>query len=258
MPRFAPNLTMMFREYPFLDRFAAAADAGFTAVECQFPYEAAPDAIAAALSRHGLDMVLFNLPPGKTGEWGLAALAGREQEFAASLEKARPYVEACGVRRLHLMAGNASSKDPAAGRALRAAIATACAFFPAVNILLEPLNRRDMPGYFLDDFGTAERLIGEMGLPNLALQFDIYHRQILHGDVATALSRLLPIIGHIQVASVPDRAEPGTGELDDAYLFRLIDGLGYQGFVGCEYWPKVGTKDGLAWAKKLAAPEPSP
>ena len=256
MPRFAPNLTMMFREWPFLDRFAAAADAGFTAVECQYPYEADADAVAAALSRHHLELVLFNVSPGnaEAGDRGLAALPDRREEFRASIKLARRYVEATGAKRLHLMAGIARADDPKARAAYRDAIRHACDCFVAdkVSILLEPLNPRDMPGYFLGDFDEAARIIHELDLPNLALQFDIYHRQIIHGDVSKGLESLMPIIGHIQTASAPDRAEPGSGELDDFRLFRLIDALGYGGFVGCEYKPRAGTLEGLSWRQKLA------
>jgi hydroxypyruvate isomerase len=253
MPRFAANLSLMFTEWPFLDRFAAAADAGFRAVEYLFPYDHAPADIARRLQRHGLTQALFNLPPGDwaAGERGLAALPGRLAAVEQGLDLALPYAEATGVKRLHLMAGIAGRDDPAAVAAYRAAVARVAERLAGqgIQLLIEPINRRSMPGYFLDDFGFAEDLIATLGLPNLGLQFDIFHRQILHGDVAMALRRLLPVIGHVQVAAVPDRHEPGTGELNDAYLFALLDDLGYQGFIGCEYVPRAGTWAGLGWRR---------
>ena len=251
MPRFAANLTMMFNEWSFLDRFAAAAEAGFTAVEFLFPYEHQPAAIAERLESHGLTQALFNLPPGNraTGERGLAALPERFDELKAGVETALRYAEATGVKRLHLMSGIASRDDPSAVTAYRQAVIWTAERLLArrIDLVLEPINGRDMPGYFLNDFGFAEALIAELALPNLKLQFDIYHRQIMHGDVTMALTRLMPIIGHVQIASVPLRHEPMTGELNDQFVFDALDRLGYQGFVGCEYRPKGKTLDGLGW-----------
>lgn len=251
MPRFAANLSMMFTEWPFLDRFAAAADSGFDAVEYLFPYDFAPDDIAARLRDHGLTQALFNLPPGDWGggERGLAALPGREEEFRASVEKALPYARATGVQRLHVMSGLAPAEDPKAQAAYRDAIRFACDRLGAegLTVLLEPINGRDMPGYFLNDFGRAAALVEELGRPNLRLQFDIYHRQILHGDVTMALRAMLPLIGHVQVASVPSRHEPSGEELAYSFLFEELDRLGYSGFVGCEYRPRAGTREGLGW-----------
>lgn len=251
MPRFAANLTMMFNEWPFLDRFAAAADAGFAAVEFLFPYDHPPDAIAQRLQRHRLTQALFNLPPGDwhAGERGLAALPGRFDELKAGVETALTYAAATGVQRLHLMAGLAPRQDKAAVVSYRRAVAwTAERVAKAgIDLMIEPINGRDMPGYFLNDFGFAEALIRELALPNLKLQFDIYHRQIIHGDVTVALRAMLPIIGHIQIASIPSRHEPGAEELNDAFLFAELDRLGYSGFVGCEYRPRAGTLEGLGW-----------
>jgi hydroxypyruvate isomerase len=253
MPRFAANLSMMFTEWDFLDRFAAAADTGFTAVEFLFPYAHAPDEIARRLRVSGLTQALFNLPPGDwdRGERGMASVPGREAEFRASLAQALPYAEATGVKRLHMMSGHGDRNDLRAAEAYRAAIRHACAAVAplGIDILIEPINGRDMPGYFLNDFPYATGLIAELGLPNLKLQFDIYHRQILHGDVMKGLEALLPMTGHVQVASVPKRHEPGTGELDDQRIFNHLDALGYQGFVGCEYRPAAGTIEGLGWMR---------
>lgn len=251
MPRFAANLTLMFTEVPFLERFGRAAAAGFGAVEYLFPYDHDPQAIAAELARHGLTQALFNLPPGDwaAGERGLACDPARFDDVLASVETALPWVRATGVRRLHLMAGLGERCDAVRCAAHRRAV-TAVAERLAregVDLLIEPINRRDMPGYFLDDFDHAAALIGELGLPNVRLQFDVYHRQILAGDVTVALRRWLPIVGHVQIAAVPDRHEPGSGELDDARLFAELDRLGYDGFVGCEYRPAAGTEAGLGW-----------
>ena len=254
MPKFAANLSMMFAEHPFLDRFAAAADAGFEAVEYLFPYEHPPEAIAARLEREGLALALFNLHPGdfSRGERGFAALPERAAEFHASVDQALRYAEATQPRSVHVMSGNADRRDPEARAAWKERLRFAAEAFAGqgVAVTVEPLNRRDMPGYFLDDFDAAVGLIGELETAPVRLQYDIYHRQILHGDVATSLASLMPLIGHVQTASVPKRNEPGTGELNDDFLFRRLDELGYDGYVGCEYRPAAGTREGLGWFKK--------
>jgi hydroxypyruvate isomerase len=253
MLRFAANLSMMFTEHAFLDRFAAAADAGFGAVEFLFPYDHPPEEIAARLSAHGLTQALFNLPPGDwgAGERGLAALPARRADFRASVATALTYARATGVKRLHMMAGIADPADPAAGAAYRDAAAFAADAVGAegLDLLLEPINGRDMPGYFLNDFNRAAALIADLGRPNLRLQFDIYHRQILHGDVMKGLEALFPLIGHVQIAAVPHRHEPCSGELDDVRVLSHLDALGYAGYVGCEYRPAGRTVDGLAWMR---------
>jgi hydroxypyruvate isomerase len=251
MPVFAANLSMMFNEWPFLDRFAAAADAGFTAVEYLFPYEATPGAISERLLRNNLQQALFNLPPGDwaAGERGIAALPGRFDELKSGVERALDYASATGVKRMHLMAGIADPHDDVAASCYRRSVTyTAGRLAEAgVDLMLEPINARNMPGYFLDDFGTAEWLIADLGFANLKLQFDIYHRQIMHGDVTMALRRLMPVTGHIQIASVPSRHEPAGEELNFPFILQEIDHLGYDGFVGCEYIPRTGTLDGLSW-----------
>ena len=251
MPDFAANLSFMFNEWDFLDRFQAAADAGFTAVEYLFPYEHAPDAIAARLDKAGLTQALFNLPPGDwaAGERGLAALPDRYDEVRASVATALPYIQATGVGRVHMMAGLAEAQDPKAATAYRRALSYAAERLAevAVDLLIEPINGRDMPGYFLNSVDLAAALIAELRLPNLKLQFDIYHCQIIHGDVTMRLRRLLPVIGHVQIASVPSRNEPDREELFYPYLFQELDLLGYGGFVGCEYRPRGKTLDGLDW-----------
>jgi len=251
MPRFAANLTMMFNEWSFLDRFAAAADAGFDAVEFLFPYDFTPDAVAERLLRNKLTPALFNGPPGDwdKGERGFAARPERRAAFEASIDKALVYVKATGVKRLHVMAGIAPSQDPAAMAAYESALLFASdrAQQADIDIVIEPINPRDVPGYFLNNFDVAAGLVRRLARPNLKLQFDIYHRQIIHGDVIRGLEAMMPIIGHIQVASVPERHEPGSGELDDARVFGVLDRLGYGGFVGCEYRPAGKTLDGLGW-----------
>ncbi|NBU14978.1 MAG: hydroxypyruvate isomerase [Alphaproteobacteria bacterium] len=251
MPRLAANLTMMFNEWDFLDRFAAAADSGFDAVEFLFPYDHAPELIAKLLQDHRLTQALFNCPPGDwaKGERGIASLTGREDEFRRSIDQALIYAGATGVKRLHVMSGLSDRHDPVALETYRTALIYACekAQKQSIDIMIEPINGRDMPGYFLNDFNFAAALIANLALPNLKLQYDIYHRQILHGDVMKSLEVLMPIIGHIQIAAVPLRHEPMSGELDDARVLRYLDHLGYQGFVGLEYRPANGTREGLAW-----------
>lgn len=255
MPKFAANLSMMFTEVPFLERFAAVRENGFSAVEFLFPYEFAAEAIAEQLKANGLQQVLFNLPPGnwQSGERGLAALPSRTADFRAALDQAIHYAKILQTPRLHVMAGIAGWRDPMAKHHYRSALRLAAekAGAEGIDVLIEPLNDRDMPGYFLADFNHAAEVIAELNLPNLKLQFDIYHRQIIHGDVLTALKTLLPIIGHIQVASVPKRQEPGGGELNDFEVFRALDALGYNGWIGCEYRPAAGTAEGLGWMAKL-------
>lgn len=251
MPRFAANLSLMFNEWPFLDRFDAAAQAGFTAVEFLFPYDYAPADVAARLKRNGLTQALFNLPPGDwaAGERGMASFAERFTEVQEGIATALPYAKATGVKRLHLMAGKSDRHDPRHVEAFRTAVMWAARELAdhGIELLLEPLNGRDNPGYFLDDFAFAAAMIRDIGAPNVKLQFDIYHRQIMHGDVLTALREMMPIIGHVQVASVPLRHEPMSEELNDAAVFAELDRLGYTGFVGCEYRPRSTTLDGLGW-----------
>ena len=251
MPRFAANLSLMFNEWPFLERFDAAAAVGFTAVEFLFPYEYPPEAISERLKRNHLTLALFNLPPGdwNAGERGIAALPARFAELQAGVETALAYAAATGVKRLHLMSGHAAADSAEARAAYCRAVAwTAERLSRAdLDLVIEPINGRDMPGYFLNDFAAAEALIHELALPNLKLQFDIYHRQIIQGDVAVALRALMPMIGHIQVASVPSRHEPMSEELADGFLFAELDRLEYAGFVGCEYRPAGKTLDGLSW-----------
>jgi hydroxypyruvate isomerase len=257
MPRFAANLTMMFNEVPFPERFAAAARAGFEAVEFLFPYDHAPADVAAWLKSHGLANVLFNLPPGDwaAGERGIASLPGREAEFRAGVATALEYAKALGTPCLHAMAGLLpAGADRAAHRAvfldnLRHA---ARALAPhGITLLIEPINTRDMPGYFLSTQAEAHAIREELAEPNLKVQMDFYHAQIMEGDLATTLRKHHPHVGHVQIAGVPDRHEPDEGEVNYRYLFRLLDELGYAGWVGCEYRPRGRTEDGLGWLASM-------
>jgi 2-dehydrotetronate isomerase len=254
MPKFAANLSWLYQELPFLDRFGAAARSGFKAVEFLFPYQFSPAEISERLRETGLTAVLFNLPPGDfaNGERGIAAIPGREKEFFDSVRLALEYASVLEVRRLHIMAGitqdiemekaNAAflsnlefALDQAADRDLR--------------FVVEPINNRDFPGYHLTTIEQASTILSELKHPRLKIQLDWYHAQIMGGDLSRRTERFFPDIGHIQVAGVPDRGEPDRGELNFSHLFRLIDKLGYQGWIGCEYKPAGKTEEGLAWLK---------
>jgi hydroxypyruvate isomerase len=261
MPRFAANLSMLYTEHPFLDRFAAAARDGFRAVEFLFPYAFDPATLARALADHGLQQVLFNAPPGDwdAGERGLACLPGRETEFRAGMARALDYAAALACPRLHLMAGIAPAGADAA--ALRATYTANLAWAAAqaaprgVDVLVEPINPRDMPGYLLNRQDDAHAIVAEVGAPNLKVQMDLYHLQIVEGDVTTKLRRYLPTgrVGHLQIAGVPLRHEPDEGELNPAHLFAVIDELGWDGWIGCEYRPGAGTTAGLGWLRSAVA-----
>lgn len=253
MIRLAANLSTLFTELPFLERFDAAAAAGFRWVECQFPYEAAPEQISVRLDSNKLQWVLFNAPFGNAGERGIASLPGREREFDDGLELAARYAAAGGVTRVHVMAGllpsgadrerHLATYVAALGRA-----ADRLAELGA-TVMIEPINTRvDVPGYLLDGTALALDCIARAARPNIRLQYDVYHMQIMEGDLMRSIERLLPEIGHIQIADNPGRHEPGTGEIAFERVLARIDSLGYEGYIGCEYVPKAGTTEGLAWA----------
>src|SRR6266404_2065093 len=262
MPRFAANLSMMFNEVPFLDRFGAAADAGFTAVEFLFPYDHPPEAIGERLRRNALTQALFNLPPGNwdAGEKGFAALPDRFADLQQSLQTALPYAQATGVKRLHLMAGIANRSDRKAVEAFYKSLAWAAEFFAphGLDVVIEPINPRNVPGYFLNDFGFARDLIRELQIPNLKLQFDIYHCQIIHGDVTMRLREMMPITGHVQIASIPSRNEPDGEELNYPFLFAELDRLGYGGIVddytGASDLANTLTGQGLRTVQTIGVP----
>ena len=257
MPKFAANLSMMFNEVPFPQRFAAAAAAGFKAVEFLFPYDHTPQEVASWLKENSLENVLFNLPPGDwaAGERGFASLPGREAEFQAAVARAIEYAQALGTKRLHMMAGLIP-----AGADLRVHRETYLGNLRyaarevgkhGINLLIEPINTRDMPGYFVNFQAQAHALREESGEPNVKIQMDFYHAQIVEGDLAMKLRKHFDGVGHVQIASVPSRNEPDDGEVNYPYLFRLLDELGYEGWIGCEYRPRGRTEDGLGWLAAL-------
>jgi hydroxypyruvate isomerase len=252
MPRFAANLSFLFTDLPFLDRFEAAAKACFKGVEYLFPYDFPADEIAARLKAHGLTQVLFNLPPGDwaQGERGLAAIPGREAEFEAAMAKALEYAKALSCKTVHAMCG---TRQAGADRKVYVANLKKAARMAAgqgVDLIIEPLNERDNPGYFLTTLDQARSIIHEVAEPALGLQFDLYHRQIVSGDTAMAIREFGHLARHYQCANPPFRHEPDDGEMNYAYLFKLLDDAGYTGWMGCEYKPRTTTLEGLArWPK---------
>ena len=259
MPRFCANLTMMFNEHPFLDRFGPAAKAGFKAVEFLFPYDFKAADIRARLEDNGLRQILFNMPPGDwpMGERGLACLPGRQAEFRDGVTRALDYATALGAKRLHCMAGlMPAGIAPGTAATLYANnLAWACeqAESAGVLIVIEPINHRDIPGFFLNTTSQAAGLIEAIGRDRLALLFDLYHCQITEGDLTSRMAQLLPLIGHVQIADVPGRNEPGTGEINWDFIFARMDSLGYDGWVGCEYRPAGDTAAGLGWFARAMA-----
>ena len=277
MPKFAANLSMLYNELPFLDRFEAAARDGFLGVECLFPYAWSAQEMAARLQGNGLRQVLLNAPPGGTdaassvAAWdsalrGTACVLGREAEFRQGVEMALAYAETLDCPRIHLMAGLVpTGVERDAVRATYVANlrwAAAQAAQAGRGVLIEPINARDMPRYFLNRQDHAHEIVAEVGAPNLQVQMDLYHCQIVEGDVATKLRRYLPTgrVGHIQIAGVPERHEPDSGELNDRYLLGVLDTVaaqcGWDGWVGCEYRPRRGavpggTSDGLGWMARF-------
>ncbi|MGD1223547.1 2-oxo-tetronate isomerase [Streptomyces krungchingensis] len=258
MPRFAANLSMMYTEHDFLDRFAAASADGFEAVEYLFPYDHDASGLRRRLDDHGLRQVLFNAPPGAwdSGERGIAALPGRETETRTGIDRALEYAAALGCPRIHVMAGLTPSATTPADRAryrdtylANLSWAAERAAAAGVDILVEPINHRDMPGYFLSRQAEAHEVVQEVGAANLKVQLDLYHCQIVEGDLTTTLRRDLPTgrVGHLQIAGVPDRHEPDEGELHVRHLFDVVDELGFDGWIGCEYHPRAGTSEGLGW-----------
>ncbi|WP_066341233.1 hydroxypyruvate isomerase [Azohydromonas lata] len=258
MPTFAANLTMLFTEVPFLDRFERAARAGFKAVEFLFPYDHEPQAIREQLDAHGLTLVLHNLPAGDwaAGERGIACHPDRVQEFRDGVGRAVRYAKALGVGQLNCLAGKAPAGVDAA--TLRRTFVENLRFAAKeleaadINLLIEPINPFDIPGFYLTTSAQAIGILDEVGAANAFLQYDIYHAQRVEGEIAATLQKLLPRIAHIQLADNPGRNEPGTGELNWPFLFQHIDRLGYEGHIGCEYKPATTTEAGLAWMQRLA------
>ena len=262
MPRFAANLSFMYNEHGFLERFAAAARDGFRAVEYLFPYEHPARELKARLDDNRLEQALFNAPPGDwaRGERGIAALPGREDEFRRSIDTALEYARVLGNQRVHFVAGlvqpgveRARQREVYVKNLARAAQACAAEGLTAV---IEPINTRDIPGFFLNRQDEAHAVCRDVGAANLKVQMDLYHCQVVEGDLAAKMRRFIGGVGHVQVAGVPERHEPDTGEVNYPFLFALLDELGYDGFVGCEYRPRRGTSEGLGWMRPYV-PAPS-
>lgn len=254
MPKFSANLSMLYGEYSFLDRFAAAASDGFSAVEYLGPYDELPDDVVRALQSNSLTQALFNLPSGdwSGGERGIGGLPGREAEFRAGVARAIDYAGALGCTQINCLAGIA----PAGQKAAHEEVLVENLKFAAdalgargIRLLLEPINTRDIPGFLVTGTDQALRIMNAVGSDNLWLQYDFYHMQIMQGDLIPTFERLQPRIAHVQIADTPGRHEPGTGEIAHPFLFRCLDRLGYDGWVGCEYKPAGGTSEGLGWIR---------
>jgi len=256
MPRFAANLTLLFSELPFLERFGAAARAGFGAVEFVSPYEHPPEEVARAARDARVEVAMFNLPAGDwgRGDRGMACDPGRDAELREGVLRALDYAGALGCARLHCMAGiRPAGVDEAALRdAYLASLRFAGSALAArgLTLLVEGINTRDMPGYYLSTSRQAFELMDAAGVPNLYYQYDVYHMQIMEGDLAATLERRIGRIGHVQIADPPGRHEPGTGEVNFGFLLRHLDRIGYRGWVGCEYRPRAGTEAGLSWMEE--------
>jgi hydroxypyruvate isomerase len=254
MPRFAANLGYLFTERALLERIDAAAASGFKAIELQFPYDVPAAAVQAAIARNQLTMLGVNTPPGeRDGEFGLAAVPGRERDWQALFARALDYITAIGGSAVHCLAGKvAPEQRPAAERVFIDNLSRAADLAGPKNItlLIEPINARDRPNYFLNRVEHAADIIAKAGRPNIRMQFDFYHVQIVGGDLLTRLEKYLPVIGHLQCAAVPSRHEPDEGEINYPAVFEAVDRLGYKGWIGCEYRPRGRTEDGLGWAKR--------
>ena len=252
MPRFAANLAYLFTERPLLERFGAAAAAGFAAVELQFPYDHPTSAVKAQLDRHELTMLGLNSPPGRNGEFGLAGVPGRERDFAALFKQALDYVVEIGGTAIHVLAGKVPPEQrPAAEKTFVANLTAAAdaAGEKNITLLIEPINPRDRPDYFLTRAEQAADIIGKIGRPNVKIQFDFYHAQIVGGDLIRRFEKHLPAVGHVQIAAVPSRHEPDEGEINYPAIFAALDRLGYKGWTSCEYRPRATTEEGLGWAR---------
>lgn len=256
MPKLAANVSLLFPQLEFLGRFAAAAAAGFRDVEYQFPYAHRAHDVAQAAREAGLGVVLHNLPAGdfSRGDRGIACLPGRRNEFREGVERAIEYAVAAGCTRLNCLAGLAS-RDAAHFDTLVENVRFAASRLAAagLQLMLEPISTRSVPGFFLTGSQQAIEVLDAAGEPNAFLQYDVFHMQIMEGDLAQTLERLLARIGHIQIADVPGRNEPGTGEVNFGFLLAHLDALGYAGHVGCEYNPRSDTLEGLTWAKPYLA-----
>jgi hydroxypyruvate isomerase len=253
MPKFCANLTLLYNEHAFLDRFASAAEAGFKGVEYLFPYEHDKERLADALRKHELVQVLHNLPAGKwaEGERGIACHPDRVGEFQDGVGLAIEYATALGCKQVNCLAGLSPAGVPEERQ--RTTLVANLKFAAlklseaGIRLLIEPINTLDIPGFYLTHSAQALGIIDEVGSDNLFLQYDIYHMQIMEGDLARTIQKNLARISHMQLADNPGRNEPGTGEINYAFLFDFIDSIGYQGWIGCEYKPKTTTGEGLSW-----------
>lgn len=260
MARFSANLTLLFGELPFLDRFEAAARAGFRAVEFVSPYDHAPGTLGALLDRHGLEVSVFNLPAGDwaRGDRGLACDPRRAAEFRDGLPRAAAYARALRCPRVHLMAGvvppGLARAEAEAAYAASVRLAAETLGAEGITVLLEAINDRDMPGYLVTGSAQALAVIDAVALPNVRFQYDAYHLHVMGEDLAAALDRAWPRLGHVQIADAPGRHEPGTGEIDLRGLLARLDARGWSGFVGCEYRPRTTTAAGLGWLASYGAP----
>lgn len=257
MPKFAANLTMLFTEVPFMDRFSLARQAGFTHVEYLFPYPFRAEDLKAELDEHGLQQVLFNLPSGDwaSGERGIGASPNRIEEFRAGVPTAIEYAKALGVNRLNCLVGKrvAGFSDEEHWQTMVQNIRFAATELAAqgINLVVEPINHYDIPGFFLNRTEHAIQLIDEVGLPNVQVQYDIYHAQREEGELTATFRKYMNRIGHIQIADNPGRNQPGTGEINFPFLFRELDACGYDGWVGLEYVPSHETVASLGWMKEF-------
>jgi 2-dehydrotetronate isomerase len=254
MPRFAANLGYLFTDRPLLERIDAAAAAGFKAIELQFPYDVPASAVKSAIDANKLTILGLNTPPGeRAGEFGLAAVPGREKDWQSLFNRAFEYACAIGASAIHCLAGKvAPEQRPAADRVFIDNLTRAADLAAAkkVNLLIEPINGRDRPNYFLNHAEHAADIIGKIGMQNIRMQFDFYHAQIVGGDLIHRLEKFFPVIGHLQCAAVPSRHEPDEGEVNYPAVFEVVDKLGYAGWIGAEYRPRARTEDGLGWARK--------
>jgi hydroxypyruvate isomerase len=256
MPKFAANLGYLFTERSLIERVGAAAAAGFKGIELQFPYDVPPATLKAEIAKHKLTVLGLNSPRGeREGEFGLAAVPGREKDWDALFGKALDYIVAIGGSAVHCLAGKVEPEErPAAERVFVANLARAADLAAAKNItlLIEPINARDRPNYFLNRVEHAADVIAKTGKPNVRIQFDFYHVQIVGGDLIHRLEKFLPLIGHLQCGAVPSRHEPDEGVVNFPAVFEAVDRLGYAGWIGAEYRPRGRTEDGLAWLRKYA------
>jgi hydroxypyruvate isomerase len=258
MPKFAANLTMLFNEVPFLERFERAAKAGFEAVEFLFPYAWPAAELKSRLDAHRLKLVLHNLPPGDwdAGERGIGCHPDRVEEFRAGVGKAIEYARALGVPQLNCLAGKvpAGLDDATLRKTFVGNLKFAAGELKkaGLKLLIEPINTFDIPGFYLNHTAQAASILDEVGADNAFIQYDIYHAQRMEGELAATMQKYLPRIAHMQLADNPGRNEPGTGEINYAFLFAHIDRIGYGGWIGCEYKPAAATEAGLGWRQRLA------